>query len=347
MVWVKIKYLLLIWSWCIYYNSLQLQIKFLDSSKSSRTSKKSSSFHTKHFRPLWPGTSSQHPQRLFVSWTHFQVMKQPTGLLLEDNLDRWHNLSVYLSNKGWEKTTPVHPIFPTFPPPLWSPPRMWRSVFGDPQLPLRAQVKQNYWGMSLCSMAGPVGLSMGALPLHWQPEDFHFEGGRGLRAPSRQTFPYNSQSLCSADRHRGAVSQFNDVYVWGTSQDLARLSLVETLCFCDCRPSSSIKAALNAFLPPIPLKLHIGSLKTVCRAPSGYYKPVFANTSSEKKKKLGKESWHFAMQLFFLDASSHNTFNSNWSLMLWMLTSWKCRTIGLSDVFFPFSILLCLPIGSS
>lgn len=61
MVWVEIKCLLLIWSRCIYYNSLQLQVKYLDSSKSSRTSKMSSSFHTKHFRPLWPGTSLKAP----------------------------------------------------------------------------------------------------------------------------------------------------------------------------------------------------------------------------------------------------------------------------------------------
>lgn len=110
MVWVKIKYLLLIWTWCIYYNSLQLQVKYLDSSKSSRTSKKSSSFHTKHFWPLWPGTSCRSTTRGCLHLEHifrsrWQLMKQPTGLLLEDSLDRWHNLSVYLSNKGWEKTT--------------------------------------------------------------------------------------------------------------------------------------------------------------------------------------------------------------------------------------------------
>lgn len=177
---------------------------------------------------------------------------------------------------------------------------MWRSVFGDPQLPLWAQVKQNYWGMSLCSMAGPVGLSMGALPLHWQPEDFHFEGGRGLRAPSRQTFPYNSQSLCSADRHRGAVSQFIDVYVWGTFQDLARLSLVETLCFCDCRPSSSIKAALNAFLPPYPPQTAYRIPKNSMQSSVRLIQTCFCQYIIWKKtKKLGKESWHFAKQLFF------------------------------------------------
>lgn len=75
--------------------------------------------------------------------------------------------------------TPLHPIFPTFPPPLSSPPCMWRSVFGDPQLAYWVQVKLNYGGMFPCSMAGPVGLSMGALPLHWQPGDFHFEGRGG------------------------------------------------------------------------------------------------------------------------------------------------------------------------
>lgn len=76
----------------------------------------------------------------------------------------------------------TRPIFPTFPPPF-SPPCMWCSVFSDPQLPYLDQVKLNYWGMFPCSMADPVGLSMGALPLHWQPGDFHFKGGG---APSRQ-----------------------------------------------------------------------------------------------------------------------------------------------------------------
>lgn len=128
--------------------------------------------------------------------------------------------------------TPLHPIFPTSPPPLSSPPRMWRSVFGDPQLAYWVQVKLNYWGMFPCSMAGPVGLSMGALPLHWQPGDFHFEGGVGGGGSFQTTFPCNSHCLFSVHGHRGAVSQssrFNDVYVWGTSQDLASLSLVEML----------------------------------------------------------------------------------------------------------------------
>lgn len=112
--------------------------------------------------------------------------------------------------------TPLHPIFP---------PRMWRSVFSDPQLAYWVQVKLNYWGMFPCSMAGPVGLSMGALPLHWQPGDFHFEGGR-WGSSFQTTFPCNSHCLCSVHWYGGAVSQssrFNDVYVWGTSQDLASL----------------------------------------------------------------------------------------------------------------------------
>lgn len=168
--------------------------------------------------------------------------------------------------------TPLHPIFPTCPPPLSSPPCMWRSVFGDPQLACWVQVKLNYWGMFPCSMAGLVGLSMGALPLHWQPGDFHFKGGV---SSFQTTFPCNSHCLCSVCRHSGAVSQssrFNDVYVWGTSQDLVSPSLVETLCFCDCRPSSSIKGTLNAFLPLACSTFiflheqHVGTLKTVLRS---------------------------------------------------------------------------------
>lgn len=96
-----------------------------------------------------------------------------------------------------------------------SPACMWRSVFGDPQLASQVQVKQNYWGMFLGSMAGPVGLSMGAFPLHWQPEDFYFVGGR-RGAPSRQLShiipdvsaafvgtaePWGSLMMCTCEEH--------------------------------------------------------------------------------------------------------------------------------------------------
>lgn len=163
---------------------------------------------------------------------------------------------------------------------------MWRSVFGDPQLAYLVQVKLNYWGMFPCSMAGPVGLSMGALPLHWQPGDFHFEEGGG--SSFQTTFPYNSHCLRSVHWYRGAVSQssrFNDVYVWGTSQDLARLSLVEMLCLYDCRPSSSIKGALNAFLPLacttfiFPHEQHVGTLKTVLLSTFGLVWTCFCTCS--------------------------------------------------------------------
>lgn len=136
-------------------------------------------------------------------------------------------------------------------------------------------------------MAGPVGLSMGALPLHWQPGDFHFGGG-GLGGSFQTTFPYNSHCL-PLQRSlvpRSREPKFNDVYVWGTSQDLASPSLVETLCFCDCRPSSSIKGALNAFLP------------LACS--TFIFPPRTARGNSKKKKNTPAELLWAGTNLFFL-----------------------------------------------
>lgn len=95
-------------------------------------------------------------------------------------------------------------------------------------------------------------------------------------------------------------------------------------CFCDCRPSSSIKAALNAFLPLacstfffILLKLHVGALKTVCRS---------------LIRLMG--TW-FLPGSYLLMQTARADFIPVEVSRFWTLTSWKCRTIGLSDVFFP------------
>lgn len=150
-------------------------------------------------------------------------------------------------------------------------------------------------------MAGPVGLSMGALPLHWQPGDFHFGGG-GLGGSFQTTFPYNSHCL-PLQRSlvpRSREPKFNDVYVWGTSQDLASPSLVETLCFCDCRPSSSIKGALNAFLP------------LACS--TFIFPPRTARGNSKKKKTLPQSSCGLVQTCFFC----------KYIIQFWMLTF--CQT---------------------
>lgn len=170
-------------------------------------------------------------------------------------------------------------------------------------------------------MADPVGLSMGALPLHWQPGEFHFKGGGAPSTQLSHIIPTVFAVFIS-----GAMSKsnrFNDVYVWGTSQELTSLSLVETLSFCDCRPSSSIKSALNAFHPLacstfiFPHEQHVGTLKTVQVL-------FFANTASEKKTFCQavcciwyREPEHIMLQL-----------KVSCFVFLWMLASWKSRKKG-------------------